>query len=76
MPACTGTSATRPQAGLRQPDHHEAQAYHHVLVRLAPSRYLCRPEWQAAHAISHCTDDSVRLLRHAALALCLAPGPV
>jgi hypothetical protein len=27
----------------------------------------------SAYALVHCTDDDVRLLRHAALALCLAP---
>jgi hypothetical protein len=34
------------------------------------------PERQGTHALIHCPDDGVRLLRHAALALCLAPGPL
>ena len=69
--AYTGTSLDRKRP--RQPDHNAAQAYYHVLVRPASSQYLFGPEWQGAHAILHCTDDGVRLLRHAALALCLAP---
>ena len=59
-----------------QAGHNEVQAYYHVLVRPAPSQHLCGPERQGAHAIIHCPDDNVRLLRHAALALCLAPRPV
>jgi hypothetical protein len=58
---------------LRQPDHHEAQAYYHVLVRPAPPQYLCGPERQGAYAVIQFADDDVRLLRHAALALYLAP---
>jgi hypothetical protein len=42
----------------------------------AAGEFLFGPEWQGAHRVIHCTDDSVHLLRHAALALGLAPGPV
>jgi hypothetical protein len=60
----------------RHPGHDAAQAYYYVLVRPASSQHLFGSERQCAHAVIHCLDDDMRLLRHAALALCLAPGLV
>src|SRR5689334_10651584 len=76
--ACPRASAPLLPDGKRPwpPGHNEAQTYHHVPVRPGLSQYLCRPERQGAYAVIHCPDDNMRLLRRAALALCLAPGPV
>jgi hypothetical protein len=47
-----------------------------VLLRPASLQHLFGPERQDAHAVIHCPDDDVCLLKHAVLALCLAAEPV